>query len=333
MRSNQTLKKTRRSLLETRLCELKVGLPPTVIRQVARIEQRLESRGIQLRFQVWISDEFFSPDGTIGFAVPFYLCDPELTALERNQMHRAEGSRTAECFRILKHEAGHAFLSAFDLRRHPLLTEAFGDFHRPYPRHYVPKPYSRQFVRNLAPGYAQAHPDEDFAETFAVWLRSPRLWRRMYSSGPARQKLEAIETVARSLRGRSPRIGLQPPLGELGTLRTKLSEHYAKRRAHYGIETRHYFDRALKRAFTDTSPKRSAVTADQFLRKIEDELVTALVEKTGRPRYEFRAVLERARRRTRELELSAPQRVSRFPIRSTRILMRLLANEQFRIAV
>ncbi len=54
-------------------------------------------------------------------------------------------------------------------------------------------PTRKSFVRHLPNWYAQAHPDEDFAETFAVWLGAPeREWRARYRGWKALEKLEYV---------------------------------------------------------------------------------------------------------------------------------------------
>src|SRR6266567_3408508 len=91
--------------------------------------------------------------------------------LERKQMLEVEGGTDTECLRILRHEAGHALDTAFRLHFRRQWRELFGSFAQRYPDFYKPKPKSRNYVLHLRAWYAQAHPAEDFAETFAVWLQ------------------------------------------------------------------------------------------------------------------------------------------------------------------
>src|SRR5260370_25656418 len=64
------------------------------------------------------------------------------------------------------------------------------------PDTYRPRPYSKSFVRHLPNWYAQAHPDEDFAETFAVWLATPPdQWRQRYRGWKALEKLDYVDTL------------------------------------------------------------------------------------------------------------------------------------------
>ena len=65
--------------------------------------------------------------------------------------------------------------------------DLFGPFDRPYVDDYKPVPFSRKYVRHIAGWYAQKHPDEDFAESFAVWLTPDSDWKRRYARLPGRQ--------------------------------------------------------------------------------------------------------------------------------------------------
>ncbi|MGE4056575.1 MAG: putative zinc-binding metallopeptidase, partial [Vicinamibacterales bacterium] len=124
----------------------------------------------------WLSDEWFTPDGVPGVAIPFYLAHPRLEKLELAQMLEVEGGDATTCLRILRHEAGHAIDNAYQLRRRSTRRRIFGLPSLAYPEYYLPKPYSKSFVQHLDHWYAQSHPDEDCAETFAVWLDRGSQW-------------------------------------------------------------------------------------------------------------------------------------------------------------
>ena len=180
-------------LLDLRMCDLGLSISKTFIEE--RVEQlylELAERGISFRPHCWLSDEWFSPDGVPGIAIPFYLAHPRLMRLERKQVLEVEGGTHEWCMKILRHEAGHAIDTAFRLRRRKSYRETFGRVSVPYPNYYRPKPYSRNFVLHLDMWYAQSHPVEDFAETFAVWLRPRARWRAQYRDWPALKKLEFV---------------------------------------------------------------------------------------------------------------------------------------------
>ena len=155
-------------LLKLRLCDLHLDLRRSRLRApLERLYRELASRGIRFRPHVWFAEEWFSPDGVAGFAVPFYLAHPRLTRLEKRYTHEVEGSNRNWLMRILRHEAGHALDSAYRLRRRARWRALFGPASRHYPTQYRARPASRRHVQHLGEWYAQAHPAEDFAETFA----------------------------------------------------------------------------------------------------------------------------------------------------------------------
>src|SRR5690606_22025626 len=146
------------------------------------------------------------PDGVPGIAVPFYLAHPRLMRLERDLMLEAEGAHEGTCLRILRHEAGHAIDNAYRLHRRKRWRELFGSFSEPYPDAYRPRPASRKYVQHLNGWYAQAHPAEDFAETFAVWMTPNYPWRRRYEGWPALEKLEYVDELMAEIADTTPPV-------------------------------------------------------------------------------------------------------------------------------
>src|SRR5262245_21751698 len=170
-------------LLEVRMCDLGLRVGGALLDSAIK-ELRRDLRRAKLRFRphFWLGTEWFTPDGIPGVAIPFYLAHPRLMALEERQIYEAEGGTPESCLRILRHEAGHAIDNAFRLRRRRDRQRLFGRSSQPYPQFYTPRPYSRRYVVHLESYYAQSHPDEDFAETFAVWVSTPEdVWRKRYA--------------------------------------------------------------------------------------------------------------------------------------------------------
>ena len=159
-------------------------------------------RGIRFRPHCWLAQEWFSPDGIPGIAIPFYLAHRRLMSIERRFMREVEGGNRNWLMRILRHEAGHAIDSAYRLRRRSRWRAVFGPASLPYPDTYRPRPGSRRFVQHLGAWYAQAHPTEDFAETFAVWLKPHSPWRREYR-GLAGVRKAGIHRRARAAKSAS----------------------------------------------------------------------------------------------------------------------------------
>ena len=115
-------------LLELRMCDLGLTIEGTELEgRIAIIAKELDARGLTFRPRYWLSDEWFTPDGVPGIAIPFYLAHPRLAKLELAQMLEVEGGDEVSCLRILRHEVGHALDNAYALRRRPTRRRLFGN--------------------------------------------------------------------------------------------------------------------------------------------------------------------------------------------------------------
>jgi len=169
---------------------------------VEQLYRELEKKKLmKFRPPVYLTDEWGCPSGEPVIGLPFYLANPDLAQLER-EMNDLEDAR--EIMMYLRHEAGHAFNYAYRLYNRPEWKHIFGWFRRPYRENYRPVPFSRNYVRHMAGWYAQKHPDEDFAETFAVWLTPRSGWRKRYRGWGAMAKLQYMERIARELSNVDP---------------------------------------------------------------------------------------------------------------------------------
>lgn len=222
-------------LLALRFRELHLTRPGAwVERSHRQLLLELADRSLRIRPHVWLADEWFSPRGVPGFAIPFYLAHPRLMRLERAQMHSVEGGAPASCMAIMRHEAGHAIQHAHRLHRRAPWRRLFGAPSTPYPDRYRPRRNSTRFVRHIPGWYAQSHPDEDFAETFAVWLRPGSRWRTRYANWPvALAKLTYIDTLMHDLQGVRPIVSSRARPHAISQSSLTLGEHYrARQRAH-----------------------------------------------------------------------------------------------------
>jgi hypothetical protein len=277
------------ALLAMRLCDLPVRLEGTLMaRRLKRLHRELEAHGVIARPHAWLSEEFFNPDGVLGFAIPFYLAHRRLMRLERSQMLEVEGAGEAECRRIFRHEAGHAIDDAYELHSRDGYRRLFGDAGMPYPESYKPSPQSRDYVINLANWYAQAHPVEDFAETFAIWLNPHLDWRREYEGWPALEKLEYVDSLMREVAHKPPRNPDQSEAEPLGKLRRTLGEHY---------------DQDLRRIFSDEPENAGAPPATRFLRRVRAQLRVRIAEGTGVHAYAVDQLLRQMIARAQKLGL------------------------------
>ncbi len=298
-------------LLDMRICNLGVHIEGTPLEdRIQRLYEELEHRRIRFRPHFWLADEWFTPDGVPGVAIPFYLGHPRLMRMERKQMLEVEGGTEEWCLRILRHEAGHAIDNAYRLRRRRLWRETFGKASEPYPDFYSPKPYSRSFVLHLDSWYAQSHPVEDFAETFAVWLKPKSRWRSQYQDWPVLKKLEYVNELMEEIRDQKPKVTSRERPGSVTTIRLTLREHYAKKRAHYGMDHPNFHDHDLRRLFSDAPEHARRPSASAFLRRLGPKLRREVAHWTGEYQYTINQVLDGMIERCRELKLrvNRPQR-------------------------
>ncbi|HEX6274505.1 MAG TPA: putative zinc-binding metallopeptidase [Polyangiaceae bacterium] len=290
-------------LLKLRLCDLPVDLKGAFIRDaIAELRAELAERRIALEPTFWVSEEWFSPDGIPGIAVPFYLCHPRLMRLEKRQMFEVEGGSRDWCMRILRHEAGHTVDTAYRLSRRKRFRELFGNDSERYPDEYSPKAYSKRHVLHLDSWYAQSHPAEDFAETFAVWLKPGSRWRARYEGWPALKKLEYVDELMSEIRGKPPLVTSRSTVDPIETLKTTLGEHYAQKRARYETEQSRVYDGYLWRLFSQ-KPHGKGQAAASFLRQHRADLRRRVADWTGEYQYTVDQVLQEMIVRCRELGL------------------------------
>jgi hypothetical protein len=295
-------------LLALRLCDLGLRIEGTELAaHVARLYEELAARELAFRPHFWLSDEWFTPDGVPGMAIPFYLAHPRLAHLELKQMLDVEGGTPEHCLRILRHEAGHALDNAFRLRHRRLRQEVFGRSSQRYPEFYTPRPYSKSYVVHLGSGYAQSHPAEDFAETFAVWLTPGSDWRTRYLGWPALKKLERMDELMRELAGRRAPVRNQRLVDPLSRLSKTLREHYVQKRARYAVGLGEFYDRDLKRLFSAEPQFAGNPAAAAFLKRNRQEVRRLVRRWTGVYQYTIDQVLGEMIRRCRELSLRLTQ--------------------------
>src|SRR6478672_3551743 len=258
-------------LLNLRLCDLPLTIDNELSERTQILRGELEGAGLWANIHFYLSDEWFTPDGATSIAIPFYLAHPRLAKLEESQMLEVEGGEYEWCMRILRHEAGHAIDNAFKLRLRRQRRTVFGSYKKPYPEAYTPRPYSRSFVLHLDSWYAQSHPDEDFAETFAAWLTPDADWRTRYADWPALKKLEYMDGLMGELAGKPMLVRTRRKVEPLHGLRKTLRSHYARKRRHYGVEHPHFYDRDLRRLFSDAPEYAGNMKAARFIARLRKE--------------------------------------------------------------
>jgi hypothetical protein len=286
------------------MCDLGLTIEGTELEpRIAQLNAEIEARGLRFRPHYWLSDDWFTPDGVPGIAIPFYLAHPRLMKLELAQMLEVEGGDTESCLRILRHEAGHAIDNAYLLRRRPKRRRLFGNPATEYPEYYTPKPYSKSYVHHLDHWYAQSHPDEDFAETFAVWLDPQSVWKERYAGWPAERKLEYMDGLMRELARRRPEVRSKRIVDPLPRLKKTLGEHYRKKREHYGLDHPDFYDSDLRRLFSDAPEYAKNPPAARFVRRIRREVRSTVASFTDSYQYTIDQLLEKIIEQCREQNL------------------------------
>jgi hypothetical protein len=293
-------------LLDLRLRDLGLRIEKTWIEEcLDDLHEELERRELRFRPHAWLSYDWFVPDGIPGIAIPFYLAHPRLMQLERKQMLEVEGGTREEMMKILRHECGHAFDNAYELRGDRRRQRLFGRVSKRYPEHYRPNPASRRFVQHLRLYYAQSHPAEDFAETFAVIIASRGGWRKRYADWPVLQKLEYVDQLLERLAGVAPKRRSRLRPDSLSTLNVTLRQLYADKRGRYLVSYPDIYDRDLRRLFSDDPKHARHELASRFLRRNRSEIRRLVANWTGEYQFTLEQVLNDMIGRSRELKLRA----------------------------
>jgi hypothetical protein len=292
----------REQLLGRTISELGLSVRDTRVERLAtRLYDELDAHGIAFRPPVYLSDQWGCPDETPVIGVPFYLADARLERIEAEHSGSVEGDE--EAMRYLRHEAGHAINYAFHIHERPEFAAMFGDYARPYDEHYLADPLSREHVRHILGWYAQKHPDEDFAETFAVWLSPGIDWRTEYAGWGALRKLEWLDGVMREIGALSPAA---PQLTDddlpVEAMHWTLAEHYAQDER-MPIGDARQFDGDLRRIFAARDDSPDGEAASRFLLRHEGELTTRISYWAGVGPTMVRSLVRELARRADALEL------------------------------
>ncbi|MBI4863870.1 MAG: putative zinc-binding metallopeptidase [Candidatus Riflebacteria bacterium] len=297
----------RYELLNTRVCDLRLRLEGSPIgRKVYRMYRELEAKGLSFRPPCYLSDSWGCPDRVPMIGIPFYLADERLSQIEEEETGDLEDDQ--EIMMLLRHEAGHAFNYGYRLYDDPAWIDAFGSFDSPYRETFRPNPYSRQYVRHINAShvgrcYAQKHPDEDFAETFAVWLTPRSAWRRRYRFWPAIAKLRFVDRTMRKLRDVKVLANGGKPDRSISEMDLLLIDHYGRRQERYRQAAQGYVDDILEEIFPADGPERTLVEVAPIIRTNRWELVTRVAHWTGLDEMNIYPLLTKMEERSKALGL------------------------------
>jgi hypothetical protein len=292
-------------LLEKRISQLGLKLDGTEVHPlIQRLYDELTQKGLVFHPPCHVGDEWFVPVGVPGIFIPFFLVHERLRKLERKLMLEVEGE-TAEWFmKLIRHETAHAYFYAYQFQKKTKWRRTFGaTSNEETPQFYRPRPYSRSYVVNLDDWYAQSHPDEDFAETFAVWLTPGLDWRARYKDWKALHKLEYVDELMRSLAGKPPVH--QPPYqpADHDCLNIKLKTFYARKRKLYEDSYPDFYDNDLKQLFAAGADVEGRVKASVYLRHHRRQLMDSVCQWTNEKKYRVNKLLARLIDRCDQLDL------------------------------
>ena len=271
-------------------------------RLVQQLYRELERKGLRkFRPLCYLTDEWGCPSGEPVIGIPFYLADPKLARLEK-EMNDLEDRD--EIMMYLRHEAGHAFNYAYALYRTQEWRDLFGPFRRPYRDRYRPVPFSRRFVRHIAGWYAQKHPDEDFAETFAVWLTPRSQWRKRYRGWGAMVKLRYVDRIVKKFGNVEPVVGKGDTDITVEEMELTVEEFYRQVLEQNRAAVDLAMDGDLRDMFVSRNPRRKNLrSAADFLHEHRLVLTDKITYWTGVKRPVVRGLIETMATHARERDL------------------------------
>ncbi len=303
-------------LLDTRLCDLPITIEGTWLEEcVKQLYAELDAKGLAFHPPCYLADEWLTPEGEAVVGIPFYLAHPVLTKLEYKMMLEAEGEGKAWCMQLLRHEAGHAFSYAYGLHNREDWQKIFGSSQEEYGDNYKFKPYSKSFVRHLDGFYAQYHPDEDFVETFAVWLTPDSNWQENYRGWKAMPKLQFVDGLMNEIKGKPALKSKHRKLWSQKKLTITLRNYYKKKRQDEQEEFPDFHDVQLYKMFKSLTHEewiafrkeqrknKSVLTAEALIRSHSKNILNSIDRCTGERKYIISDLLKNIALRARQLNM------------------------------
>lgn len=273
---------------------------------VGRLYEELDARGIRWHPPCYLADEWLCPDRVPIIGIPFCLAHPRLKHIEQKMLYEVEGGTESSCMKLLRHECGHALNYAYELYKKTRWRELFGSFSARYSNSYYYQPYSRRYVVHLEDNYAQSHPDEDFAETFAVWLTPHSRWEQKYQGWPAIKKLRYVDSLMAKISDLAPvKAPRERPPWSASRMTSTLAAHYERKRNALGSEFQGFYDDSLGGLFAPKPEGSSSMKASRFLRRSRRELVDSVARWTGHRKYDIRQLVNTLIARCDALDLYA----------------------------
>lgn len=321
-------------ILNLRVCELPLGLEGTWLEEcVKELYRELGDKEFRFKPACYLADEWLTPDKEPVVGVPFFLAHPALIKLEKKMVLDAEGSTRSWCMKLLRHETGHALNYAYKLYRRKKWQKVFGQFSKEYDDTYRFRPYSRSFVRHLEDYYAQYHPDEDFAETFAVWLTPGLKWQVQYKGWKALDKLNYVDELMNGIKDKEPLVKRGRRYWEASRMRITLRNFYRKKRHSYMEDFPDFHDSNLKKIFVFIEPpergsskKNKEMIAAGTIRRYKKDILNNVAKWTGEKKYIISDLLDTIIQRCKALGLLSGESESLAVLRISTYITALVMN-------
>ncbi|MCB0357074.1 MAG: putative zinc-binding metallopeptidase [Bdellovibrionales bacterium] len=267
-----------------------------VSQAIAQLLRELKTKKIPFSPAIWVSTEWFCPDNVCGIAIPFYLFHPTLLKMEKEKIGFVEGETYPQLLKLLRHETGHAFENYYGTRSHPLRQKVFGKSNKkPYPSSYKPQLYSTNYIHHLGDGYAQSHPDEDFAETFATWLAFPKKnWQEKYKyKSKILTKLLAIENLVKEHKDMTPLKKCSfKPYEPIEKDKRFLKEYFLQKSRKYKFSVSNESKKMLLSTTPVSEKKRKNKLLDLYIKKHRPIILQKLAQTIGIHKYQISKIIK-----------------------------------------
>lgn len=299
---------------------------------IKKLHLELQNKGLLFQPQIFLGDEWFSPEGMNAISVPFYLANTRLMELEKALMLEVEGEDPQQFMKLLRHEAGHCFDHCYKFSKRKKWSQVFGSPSVEYqPERYRPQPYSKSYVKYLDRWYAQAHPDEDFAETFAVWLDPETNWQKEYLKWPvALKKLNYIEKLAVESQKLKITAEKGRPPSAVAYLTSTLEKYYQKRRRENADEYPDFYDSDLKTIFNGADDLLlREFSAARFMKRHRKAIVATVAWATSERKFTIDSLVKRLAERSAQLELRLGKSETQTTMEAASFLTSLVKNYLF----
>jgi hypothetical protein len=291
-------------LLEKKISQLGLKLDGTELQPlIQQLYNELSQRGLVFHPPCHVGDEWFVPIGIPAIFIPFFLVHDRLRKLERKLILEVEGETPEWFMKLMRHEAAHAYSYAYQLYKKKKWQQTFGLASTEETEFYRPRPYSRSYVVHLDDWYAQSHPDEDFAETFAIWLTPGLDWRERFQGWKALQKLEYLDELIRSLAGKLPVQLPEYRVADYDCLNIKLKTYYTRKRKLYEDSYPDFYDNDLNQLFAAGPEVSNRMKASVWLRQRRRQLMDSVCQWTNEKKYRVNKLLARLIDRCDQLDL------------------------------